>query len=64
MFSLKRPWCQRLIKKMWNGKKSIKFIKFDDSQDINMHIRKFQEDVIKYMNDFDMLAKLFSQYSW
>jgi len=29
-------------------------------QDLKMHVRKLQEEIIEYMHDRDLLAKLFS----
>lgn len=35
-------------------------MKFNGFQDLKMHVRKFQEEAIKFLHDTDMLAKLFS----
>lgn len=56
---LKIPLYDKITWQFWNGKKNIKFSTFHGSQDSKMHVRKFQE-VIEFVHDYDMLAKLFS----
>lgn len=50
----------RILSQIYIDKKSIKFIKFTDFKDLKMHVRKFQEEVIEFLHDQDMLTKLFS----
>lgn len=57
---LKRPLTTRFLAKVLLGKKSVKFTRFYGIQDPRMHVHKFQEEAIEYMNDRDLLAKLFS----
>jgi len=45
---------------MITRKKNFKFTTFYGSQDPKMHVRKFQEEVMEYMHDRDLLARLFS----
>jgi len=37
----------------------MKFTKFDGSKNPKMHVKKFKEEVMEYVHDQDMLAKLF-----
>lgn len=57
---LKRPLCYKITCKILNNKMSLKFLKFDGSQDANMYVHKLQEEAIEFVHNHDMLAKLFS----
>lgn len=59
-FCLKWPLTDRIISKVFTRKNSIKFTKFTSLQDPKLHVIKFQEEVMEYGHDKDMLAKLFS----
>jgi len=60
LFCLNCPFIDRIISKLLLGKKSVKFTKFNGSQDPKMHVRKFHEEAMEYVHDIDMLEKLFS----
>lgn len=61
MLCLKYPLSDRIISRVYTGKKSIKFTKFNSGlKDPKMHVRKFQQEAITFLHDHDMLAKLFS----
>lgn len=59
LFCLKIPLIDRIISKLLVCKKSVQFTKFDGLEDPKMHDRKFQKEVMEYVYDRDMLAKLF-----
>jgi len=59
LLCLKYPLTDRIISKLLVGKKVVKFMKFDGLQNPKMHVRKFQEEVMEYVHDRDMLTKLF-----
>ena len=50
----------RISSRVYVGKKSIKFTKFNGFQDPKMHVIKFQEEAIEFLHDLNMFAKLFS----
>lgn len=60
LFCLKWPLSDRIISRIYTGKKSITFTKFNGFQDPKMRVIKFQEEPIEFLHDQDMLAKLFS----
>lgn len=60
LYCLKHQLIDRIMSKLFVGKKSLKFIKFDGFQYPKMHFKKFQQEAIKYIHDTHMLTKLFS----
>ena len=59
-FCLKHILTNCIVSKLIISKKSVKFTKFDGLQNTKMDVRKFQEEVMEYVHDRDMFAKLFS----